>query len=142
MKDAGNGSTNASSETMRRLRHDVPRQVHGAALLLRLRQKSADGFGNATVVIPDYEPHAREAPVEELRQEVTPALVTLLRANSDGQEMAMAVKADAVGHERRDVLDAARPAGVHVGRVEEEGTASPERSAHSEASRCALRATS
>jgi hypothetical protein len=72
------------------------------------------------VGVRDDELDAREPALVELREELAPRLLGLLGADRHRKKLTVAVEADAIGHQRRDVLDRPGPACVEEGRVEEE----------------------
>ena len=70
--------------------------------------------------VGDDQLHPRQAALVELGQQVAPGCLRLLCADGDRQELPVALQADAVGHQRRDVLDLPRPPGVEEGGIEEQ----------------------
>jgi hypothetical protein len=94
--------------------------VDAAPLQRRLRQVVAHGVGQTGVGVGDDQLHPRQAAIVELGQQVAPGGLRFLRADGDRQELPVPVQADAVGHQRRDVLNLPRPAGVEEGGVQEE----------------------
>ena len=68
--------------------------------------------------VGDEQPDAGEAPLDEFGEQSRPACLGLLRSDVDGEEPSESVRADAVGDQRRDVLDGARPSGVDERGVE------------------------
>jgi hypothetical protein len=86
--------------------------VDDAPLLRRLGQVEADCLRDASVGVRDDELDAREPALVELREELAPRLLGLLGADRHRKKLTVAVEADAIGHQRRDVLDRPGPACV------------------------------
>jgi hypothetical protein len=91
-----------------------------APLLRRFGQVTTDRFRDAGVSVCDDELDAGEPALDELREELAPRVLRLLGADRHREELAVAIEADAVGHQRRDVLHRPRPSRVEEGGVEEE----------------------
>ena len=103
---------------LRDVRHHVPRQVHRAPLLLGLGQHLARSGGEPGVLVADDEPHAGQAALDELDEQLGPARFRLRHADVDAEQVTLVVGADAIRDERGHVLDAARPPCVDERRVE------------------------
>ena len=103
---------------MRDLGQHVALQVDSTALAAYLGQEAAHRGCQARVLIRDHELDAAETTLQELLEELRPAVLRFLRAQRDAQEPAVAVRAHGVGHERAHVLDLSGPAGIEERRVQ------------------------
>ena len=89
-------------------------------LLGHLRQVLANRSGDPCVSVGDDELDARESALEELREEVAPRILGLLRADGHAEKAPVTVRAHSVGHQRRNILNDTCPARIEKRGVEEE----------------------
>ena len=117
-EDGGNLARHTLAQAMRDLGQHVALQVDSTALAAHLGQEAAHRGCQARVLIRDHELDAAETMLQELLEELRPAVLRFLRAQRDAQEPAVAVRAHGVGHERAHVLDLSGPAGIEERRVQ------------------------
>ena len=98
----------------------IPLEVHDATLESRLGQLVTNRGSESRVPVGDDELDAAEAAAHELLEKIGPAFFRLARPDGDAEKLAVPARADAVGDEGRDVLDAAGPAGVEERAIEEQ----------------------
>jgi len=96
LEDGTKVTGHSPSQTVRRLREDVPFQVYGAALTSDFRKKTTYGLDQTTMLIGDHELNPGKAAFNELPQELSPAVLALLHADAHSQQAPMTVRHDSV----------------------------------------------
>jgi hypothetical protein len=121
LEDRGDLAREPPAQPRRRLGEHIALEMHHAPLALRLGQQPAHRLNEAGVLVRDHELDAGEPAREQLLEQRRPGRLA--------EELALAVGAHAIGHERRHVLHRPRPARVEERGIEVDDTGSARRSA-------------
>lgn len=99
---------------LRNLGHGVAVEVHGAALVGRLREHLGDGADHAGDLIVGEHAHPAQPARLQPGEELPPALGRLSEALGRADDLAVAVVVDAHGYHHRHVLEGVSPGALEV----------------------------